>query len=203
MDAGEARRVVGTLFSAYGVRDGPRLAVYVRSVLDFTPAEAERAVNVLVATEPRLPPVARLRDVVFEERLQIPTEHEAWELVQRHVFHRSGKVDCGACEGRGYHPKDGAGPADDTVCDECRGQGIAPAVQRPDLDEVTKRALAFVGGTAAVRQTERPDVVRAQFGRAFEAFRQARMREANLVGLGVLEPAAQRLALERARAEVA
>lgn len=200
MNADEASRVLGTLFAAYQnaeVLPATR-AVYVRSVMDFTVNEVRRAINVAVATEKWLPTVAVLRDLVMEERLQLPYPQEAWELVQRTMDFKPTSTPCIACAGEGtrlYEPGDKDRIQDEVACEACNGLGEIRG-DGPRLDAVTQRTLSYVGGRHAVRNSDSPGMMRAQFVKAHEQFRREALRVANLTSLGVLEPAAIRLAIE-------
>lgn len=195
MTVEEAKRIVDRLRASFS-RDDMRATtqvVYVRSLSEFTWQEAERALEVAVATCERLPAIATLRRLVIEERLQLPEPMEAWEVCTRWLATKLPKQKCLACAGFGYRAG-GEANRDEDICGGCNGHGeITP--KRDPLPASVKRALDFVGGKHAVQNATEPGIIRAQFLKAYDTFRAAEIQEANLISLGVLEPAAARLAL--------
>jgi hypothetical protein len=191
MTAAQAKKVVDLLRAAFprDVMQATSQAVYTRSLMEFTQAEAKRAVNVAVATHDRLPSVSAIRHLILEERLQLPEPMEAWEEANRWIALKLPAKRCIACAGYGYPVG-----AEDEICAGCNGEGEVRQ-EKPPLARPLKRALDFVGGNHAVRNATEPGIIRAQFLKAYESFRAAEIREANLVSLGVLEPAAERLSL--------
>lgn len=200
MTPGQAREAVSHLVDAYPTASlsADTLAVYARSLSDFTVQEAWRAINAWTSTERFFPSVSDLRHLVVEERLQLPSPEEAWEAVGRRLaWSPSAYETCVECAGFGtrlHQPGDDRRSEAEIACPKCRGVGRFPLGKPPALDDVTKRALDFVGGPWAVRNAAEPGIVRGQFLKAHARFRQEEIRTANLVSLGVLEPAARRQA---------
>lgn len=186
------RQAVAMLKAAYPDRmmGEQTEAVWLKSLSDFSGDEVRDAVNVAVASEVRMPSIARVREIVFERRLNLADPHQAWERVTAFVHFRGKTVKCIACAGFG------TATGGEDVCPTCRGNGeVQDASDRPVLTEVERRALDFVGGRHEARSSDRPAVVRAQFLKAYEQFRSEEIRVANLTSLGVLEAPARRLAL--------
>lgn len=204
MTPADARIVVSHLVDAFPHAQlrAETVRVYEKSLSDFTIEEAYRAINTWTATERFFPAIAALRELIMEERLQLPQSIEAWELVQERIAWRPTEWEnCLQCAGLGtrlYEPGDDGRTAEEVACSACRGAGRTALGEPPSLDDVTQRALDLVGGLWAVRHTDQPGIMRAQFLKAHESFRQQAIRTANLISLGVLEPAAIRLALEEA-----
>lgn len=188
MNQSQALQVLAVLQAAFPRFEVPAatVEVYTRSLSDFGFEEARCAVQRAVATSDRFPSISLLRESVIEERLRLPSGEEAWEQVARRSSSAPERSKCLGCQGEGTR----ASTSD--ACPSCNGVGTV-AVGRT-LAGPVERALDFVGGPYAVRSADHPGILRAQFLRAYAEFRAELVRAANLRSLGVLPPAAARLA---------
>jgi hypothetical protein len=149
----EAAVLVATLAAAHPrvKLDEANVRIYARSLTAFELAEGQRAVARLIVTSTFFPSIAEIRRSIAEERLGLPEPELAWEIVR-------------------------AGPAlpDETFPDENDSDARWAAAQawRIGLPVAIKRAYADIGGRGALTHTDNMEVLRAQFMRLYEAFRE-------------------------------
>lgn len=206
MNLHQAQDLVETLFAAWpsaAVTDTTR-QVYVQSLRDLEVAEAQRAVTKAITTSEWLPTIAKVRALAIEDRLALPTAHEAWEMVLvRSRWTPTSFDPCVECAGEGtrlYESGDDGRTREERACAVCRGRGEVPTDDPPDLPGPAQRAYDLLGGSWTVRTTTEPGILRAQFLKAYDEFRREEITAANYESLGVLPAAAKRqAALEAAR----
>lgn len=175
-----------TMWAAFGVDpESVTREVFDESLRDVTDVELAVAVNEVVMSDTRPPTIARLREVVFQRRLRFADSFEAWDKVARIAHGHSPRRKCVDCAGFG------TAIGGEAPCPVCKGIGDVPTDPHPTLDEPTRKALETIGGSWAVKTTDRPEVLRAQFMKAHEHHRAVAVRKANMISMGMLEPAAE------------
>jgi hypothetical protein len=86
MSPHEVKELVDRLRAAYPnpPMTDESVELYTRMLSDLDFAEADRAIDDLIATTMRLPTISRIRRNVMEPKLDFPTAEEAWIAVQGH-----------------------------------------------------------------------------------------------------------------------
>lgn len=203
MRESDARALVAVILANWPRADWPEptRAAYSEALLDFDADEVQLAIRRAVAVSPFPPAIAELRRAIVERRLDLPTEVEAWE---RAVAAAAARRDpplrvCIACAGDGVD-------LDHEICSECRGSGnLGVDVDRlPPTPEPIPRAVRFVGGWRAIRETETLDLKRRDFLAAYRTMRAEEVERENLRLLGAngdhpLVESAARAAIEAGR----
>lgn len=173
--------------------------VYVHALSDLSPAELAAAAGAWVRTEPQwFPTIGQLRRIVFEARLGLPSPEDAWAHAEALTFSPAEYAPCDMCAGTGYPP----GDEFTAPCGRCNGSGERETRRRGLYGALTapeRAAYEHVGGRAAIAQTDRLEVVRAQFLKAYRAARDGAVREANLTSAGLPELAPALRAIEVGR----
>lgn len=160
------------------------VSVYVRALRDLPVQHVEAAVLTLITESVFFPTVAEIRAAVLDRTHPLPEPEEAWEQVVAWLARRGKRETCPTCEGI----------IGDAECPTCHDQG-AVAVESDPPDEVVLRALDNVGGPTAYLDTDEPGIVRAQFVKAYAAFRRLDRRVENRVSAGLIDPADPRAGL--------
>lgn len=181
----EALRTVEAIRAAFPATDWPpdRVEVWVTSLSDFTRVEAKRALARVIATREATsaPPIGVFRRLVVEDRLGLPSAEEAWLMASHRSTVAPPLVYCLTCAGTGYECI-----ADETICPLCRGHGRLPDPSWVSaVPDVVRRAVGFVGGSSAIRASQRPEKLREEFVRAYERLRSEAIERENLRTLGV------------------
>jgi hypothetical protein len=144
--------------------------VYANFLVDLDVDAATAAAKRLVATSRFFPTIAELREAAAETELGLPNEVEAWDMVNRFVFHQGDRVPCPAGCDDGWADRDG-----DVVCPDCHGYGWVEE-RPPPLHPVLRQALDFIGGSWGLRATGHSAVLRAQFRDAYRTLRPQAVR---------------------------
>ena len=126
------------------------VALYERLLSDVDADDLRAAADDLMRTRDRFPTVHELREAVVERRLALPTEQEALAQVLA-------RVRWGA------------------IAVERDARGIETTGLPITVHPLAAEAVALVGGYHALRTTETPSILRAQFLRAYGDLRAARV----------------------------
>lgn len=160
----EARQFV-TLLAAHYPRVQLQQAhydAYTRVVQRYA-ADSAGVLDTITAMHVHWPSVAEVAQAFATAAVGAPLPSVAWEQAQAYCMHRTEMVPCGPCGGTG-----GDGPS--TPCVYCRGMGDVPRDPLPEIHPIVKRAIQSFGGSHAVRNHDRPQILRAQFIKTYGEF---------------------------------
>lgn len=199
MSAGTQKLVAG-LAAAFPARTfgADNLRMYVRALGDIPDDELARAVSAFIADGQWFPTVRELRRAVVETRLGLPSAEEAWERAQHLAMLPVGFSPCDACGAVGYL---GGNRDQDELCPDCGGNGEVETARSAALAAMTepeRAAFAFIG-RRSIADTDSPEVVRAQYAKAYQRARDTAVRLTSLDSAGMAELAPALREIEAAR----